>query len=482
MAVDYDLVVIGSSWVGIYAAQKAVQLQARVALVTSCDDLFLPNDALVNNILSEVGCWNDRLANNPVTKVSARVSLTAAKDCLNRVTSTIQTKNSLANLAALGVDVITGKGEFCRLPHLAFQTAQRKLRSRAFLLATGANYASEFVDQYGVNNYLTLRDLWQTDLASLGQEIIIVGSDPAALELAQTLARFEKTITLVTAQSRILPLEDPEFALLLQAQLEAEGIKLYLNSPMSQIKTIDGQKWVQAGDRALSAEQIIIADARQPNIAGLNLAGVGVKYDRQRVYVNRKLQTTNPNIYACGDIIGGYSLPNFARYEANVILKNTLFFPWYRANYHALPWVISTQPNFARVGLTTQQAQQQYGDDLYLVTEYFADLERSPIGDYPTGMCKLLVRENGEIVGCSLISDRAEELITAIALMMQHQIKLESNPMRGLTSLSLPTTYLSQSEIWQRVWNNYYQQKLQRNPRLLNRLRSWCSLRKEWHQ
>jgi thioredoxin reductase len=87
MAVDYDLVVIGSSWVGIYAAQKAVQLQARVALVTSCDDLFLPNDALTINTLSEVGRWNYQLAHHPVTEVSARVSLTAAKDWTNRVTS-----------------------------------------------------------------------------------------------------------------------------------------------------------------------------------------------------------------------------------------------------------------------------------------------------------------------------------------------------------------------------------------------------------
>ncbi len=478
MAVDYDLVVIGSSWVGIYAAQQAVQLQARVALVTSCDELFLPNDALMINTLSQIGRWNDRLANNPVTKVSARVSLTAAKDCLNRVTSTIQTKNSLANLAALGVDVITGKGEFCRLPHLALQTAKRKLRSRAFLLATGANY-SQIADQ-DAHNCLTLSQLWQ-NLASLGQNIIIVGANPPALELAQTLARFEKSVTLVTAQPRILPLEEPEFAFLLQAQLEAEGVKLYPNSPISQIKTIDGQKWLQAGDRALTAEQIIIADGQQLNIESLNLAGVGVKYNHQKIFVNRKLQTSNPHIYACGDLLGGYSLPNIARYEVNLILKNTLFFPWYRVNYLPLPWVISTQPPFARVGLTTSQAQQQYGNDLYIVTEYFNDVERSLITNCTTGMCKVLIRKNGEIVGCSLIGDRAEELITAIALMIQHKIKLERNPMGGLTSLSLPTTYLSQSEIWQRVGNNFYQQKLQRNPGLLNRLRSWFSLRKEWY-
>lgn len=479
MAVDYDLVVIGSSWVGIYAAQKAAQLQARVALVTSCDDLFLPNDTLTNGTVSEVGRWNYQLANHPIIKVNHRVSLTAAQDWSHSITSTIQHQNSLANLAALGVDVIPGRGEFCPLPHLSFQTAQRKLRSRDFILATGANYVAEFVNQQDTNEFLTLRDLWHTDLTTLGQNIIIVGGDPLALELAQTLARFEKTVTLVTAQPRILPQEDLEFALLLQAQLETEGVKLYLNSPVSQLKVLDGQKWLQAGDLALTADQVIMADARQPNIQGLNLARVNVKYDRHKVYVNQKLQTSNPHIYACGDLIGGYSQPNIARYEANLILKNTLWFPWYKVNYQALPWVISTQPTFTRVGLTTLQAQQQYGDDLYLVTEYFQELERSLIADSSRGMCKLLIRANGEIVGCSVMVDRAEELITAIALMIQHKIKLERNPMKGLTSLTLPTTYLSRSEIWQRVWDNYYQQKLQRQPRLLKRLRSWFSWRKQ---
>jgi pyruvate/2-oxoglutarate dehydrogenase complex dihydrolipoamide dehydrogenase (E3) component len=479
MAVDYDLVVVGSSWVGIYAAQKAVQLQARVALVTNCDDLFLPNDALTSHILGEVGCWNYQLGNNPLTQVSHRASLATAQDWCRSITSTTQHQNSLANLAALGVDVIPGRGEFCPLPHLNFQTAHRKLRSRAFVLATGANYVAEFVDQQDTNDYLTLRDLWQTDLTTLGQNIIIVGGAPLALELAQTLARFEKTVTVVTAQSRILPEADLEFALLLQAQLETEGVKLYLNSPVSQLKTLEGQKWLQAGDLALTADQVIMADTRQPNIEGLNLARVNVKYDRHKVHVNRKLQTSNPHIYACGDIIGGYSLPSIARYEANLILKNALWFPWYKVNYHTLPWVILTQPAFARVGLTTLQAQRQYGDDLYLVTEYFQSLERSPIADSSRGMCKVLIRGNGEIVGCSVLGDRAEELITAIALMMQHKIKLERNPMKGLTSLALPTTYLSRSEIWQRVWDNYYQQKLQHQPRLLKRLRSWFSSRKK---
>ena len=318
------------------------------------------------------------------------------------------------------------------------------------------------------------------DLVNLGQDLIVVGGNPTALELAQTLSRFDKQVTLITAQSRILPEEDLEFALLLQAQLETEGVKIYTDAAIGQIKTINGQKWLQAGDNALSSDRIIFADSKQPNISDLNLAGVGVKCDRHRVLVNSKLQTNNPQIYACGDIIGGYSIASIADYEANVILKNTLFLARYRVNYHTLPWAIFTRPNFARVGLTLERAEKEYGADLYVVREHFSDLERFQVADFTTGMCQLLVRDNGEIVGCSLIGDYATELITAIALMMQQRIKLDSNPMRGLTSLSQVTVQPSMSEIWQRAFDNFYQQKLQRNS-LRSRLQSWFSWRKEWH-
>ena len=467
MTVDYDLVIIGSSWAGIYAAEKAAQLQARVALVTQGDDLFLANDTLVNHSISEAGQLNYQLTNNPLATASAVkfpcVSLPEAVDWARGINSVMQIKNSLSRLAALGV-------------------AKRKLRSRNFLLATGTNFVPTLIEDSISPGYLSLRELWQQDLSDLGQNIIVVGDDPTALELAQTLARFDKKVTLVAKSPRILPQEDLDVALLIQAQLEAEGIKIYSNSKVSQLKTIDAQKWLQAGDRALVADEIIIADYRQPNIAGLNLAGIDVKYDQTRVYVNHKLQTTNPNIFACGDLIGGYNLPHITSYEINLILKNTLFFSWYKTNYYSLPWAILTQPNLARVGLTEKQAKQQYGAEIYVIKEYLSDVVQAQILDRTTGFCKLLVRENGEILGCSLLCDRAAELITTMALMIQHKIRLDQNPMRGLTSLSIPTIYPSMAEILQRSSNNFYQQKLQRNPKLLNRLRSWFSLRKNWHR
>lgn len=480
MAVEYDLVVVGSSWAGIYAAKGAVQLQARVALVTQCDRKYLPNDTLFNQSLGEIGRFNYQQENTFVaaTTKCTPVTIADASHWIKGTNVAVQNINSLSSLAALGVDVIVGKGEFYRLPQLGLQVNQRKLRSRNFLLATGVNFVPKFLDSNDAKDCLTIRDLENGKLSDLPANIIIVGGDPIALELAQTLARFGKKITLVVQKSKILPQEDSDISILIQAQLEAEGIKIFTNSVVSQIKVIDRQKWLQAGDRALSADEIIIADRRQPNIAGLNLAGVEVKYDKKRVYVNNKLQTTNHQIYACGELIGGYCLPNITRYEVNLILKNCLFFSWYKANYYSLPWAILTQPNLARVGLNELQAKQQYREKIFVVRQYFDSLESAQIADNITGLCKLLVRKNGEIIGCSLIGDRAVELITIPALMMQHKIKLDSNPMRGLTSLSIPTVYPSMSEILTQAANNFYRQKIQQNPKLVNRLRTWFSLRK----
>lgn len=481
MAVDYDLVVVGSSQVGIYAASVAAKLQARVALVTQTDKKYLPNDTLVNCSLEKIGSLNPSSANDVLDFAPGNLTRTLLEDTVSWIdclSNSVNNLNSLANLAALGVDVIMGQGEFYRLPELGLQVKQRKLRSRRFLLATGSNFNLSFLGNNVWQSCLTLRDLSSKNLADLPQDLIIIGSDPIALALAQTLAKLGKNITLAVKNQSILPQEDRDISNLILAELEIAGIKVFTKSKVNQIKIIDGQKWLQAGDRALVADEIIIADYRQPNIAKLNLKGVGVKYDETRVFVDRKLTTTNPKIYACGELIGGYALENIARYEANIVLKNSLFFPWYKADYHTIPWAILTKPNLARVGLTEIEAKQQSSVKVYTIRQYFHQTTKGQTLDSNPGLCKLLVSDRGKILGCSIIGDRAAELITIPAQMMQHKIKLDRNPMRGLTSIAIPTIYPSLAEIFDLAIANYYQQKIQDNPKLINRLRGWFSLRK----
>ena len=478
MAVDYDLVIIGSSWAGIYAAKNAVQLQARVALVTQSDRHYLPNDALLSHSLSEIARFKERLADNPfgLSQPNNATSLTTS-DWLKETYWQLEGSNSLAHLAALGIDVIVGKGKFYSQPKLGFQVNRRSLRSRNFILAVGASCSPPFSDKNQAGAYLTLRDLEHRDIESLPQSIIIIGGEPIALELAQTLASFNKQVTLVVESSRILPHEDLDIAILVQAQLEATGIKI-VTGFISQVRLTSEQKRLKAGDLVLTADEVIIVGYRQPNIAALNIEAVDVKCDRRKVLVNQKLQTTNPYIYACGDLIGGYSLPNVAQHEVSLILKNTLWFPWYKVNYNYVPWSISIRPSLTRIGLNETQARQQYGDDIYVVKQNLNQVTQAQILEQTSGVCKLIVRDNGEILGCSLVSDRGGELISIIALMMQHKIRLQRNPMKGLTSVSIPAVYPSMVEILQQASNNFYRQKLERRPLLLARLRTWFSKRK----
>jgi pyruvate/2-oxoglutarate dehydrogenase complex dihydrolipoamide dehydrogenase (E3) component len=487
MAVDYDLVVIGSSWEGIYAAATAAKLKARVALVTQHKTGYFPNsERFIRHSLTQISYLVQQRQENRFGIASEilsipKNSLLAAKLWGEGVEENLIAEQSFATLASLGVDVIFERGEFCRLPKQALIVGQRKLESRAYLIATGSEWVVKSIEGKEEVNFLTITEvLNQKDLASLPKDLVIIGDSFRSLEVVHSLARLGKNITLIVEQKRLLPQEDLDVALLIQAQLEADQVKIITNSPVTQIKKIEHKKWVQAGSYAIEADEIIFAGERIPNIDGLNLAGVGVKYQSDRILVNNYLQTTNHQIYACGDLIGGYSLPNLAHYEANIVLKNALFFPWFQVNYHPLPWAIFTEPNLARVGMTETEARQSYGQDIYVIKQYFKSIAQAQILGETTGFLKLLVSPQGEILGCAIIGRQAVELINAIALMIKNKIKLNCNSISGLLQINIPYVYPSFAEILDQAANAFYQQKLARSKTSLDLLKTWFNWRRRY--
>lgn len=481
MAVDYDIVVIGSSQEGIYAAKNAAQLEARVALVTQSDRFYLPNDSLFNSSLSavirhRVACSRN-FVTSPAENLSSSFDLSKVSSWRENIETEVQGLNSLSVLAALGVDIIVGRGSFGNFPQLGFQIKSRILKSSKFLLCTGTNFAPDFADNTTLQRCLTLRDLTESSLADLPNSAIVIGKDPSALALAQNLAAVGKQITLVVRDSSILSREDPDISILIQAQLEAIGVRVYTNFSIDRLEIADKRKTVIGNGTVLTAEEIIIADCRQPNISELNLTTVGVKYNRHRILVNRKLATTNPHIYACGDMIGGYQSPKIAEYEAKTILKNVLFFPWYKVDYHTVPWTVLTQPALARVGLNEAQARQKQ-EKLYVIRQYFNNVPKARVSDSALGICKLAIAPTGEILGCSIFGDSAAELIAIPALMMRHKIRLDRNPLRGLISVAVPNVYPSMAEVFEQAIEDFYQQKIQHDSKLWHRLQTWFSLRK----
>lgn len=484
MSFDYDLVVIGSTPEGIYAARKAVLLQARVALVTQTKvgERYLNHSSFIySRYLNQIANYYQNLSNfwgiESEKITDSKVSLANIKNYASLIEENITAENSLEDLAILGVDVIDGLGEFCRLPKQAFLVNNRQLRSRNYLLATGAKYQLDYRERADEINCLTPDDLWQKNPLDLPHNLVIVGATYHSLELAQGLARLGKQVTLVTSNKRLLYGEALATERLLQAQFAADGIEVILDSKIKQMKVIDDRTWLQVGDRAIETEAIIFTIKIELNVANLNLDGVGVTGIMRHILVNQKLQTRNKSIYACGELLQVNALPHITQHQVDIALKNMFSFPWFKTDYRYLPIVIATQPEIARVGLA-ELPPQHNKSDLYLVKQHFKSIMQAQIAQSTTGWCQFIVKANGKILGCTIVGDRASELINLVAMMMRCKIKLSRNPIQGLLSQEIPYVSPSFGEILDRVAMAFQQQKLQRDRNLRNRLETWFEWRR----
>ncbi len=440
--IDYDLVIIGGTQAGRYAALTATGFQARVALVEPfSNSQNLPTagqDAIglssqYNQILSESGRFAEQISSHKFgvsweatnSEMPIELRFDGMRKWAEGVVSNLSEINSVDVLATHGVDVICGDGEFVVKPDLAFAVNGRKLRSLSYLLACPTPPAIPNIEGLSSIGYFTSETVWQlAKQQKLPKSLAVIGADPNGVEVAQTFARLGVAVTVVVKGSHILAKEDREAASLVQAAMEAQGVRILTATEVTQARVIDGKKWIQAGDLAIEAEEIFVAAGRRPNFKSLNLEATGIKFNNQGLILNDKLQTTNAQIYACGDVAGGYSFPQIANSEALVAVKNALFLPMFQIDYRGIPWAIFSEPQLARVGLTEAQAIRRFGDDIIVSREYFKHIEKAQICGETTGFCKIVGRRNGEILGASIVGPQAAELIHAIALAVRQGMKV----------------------------------------------------------
>ena len=175
MTVEYDLIIIGGSRAGIYAALTAAYLKARVALVVSQNiySKSLENSLIYNRTFTEIGNTIQQIRNAPQFGIKfptsditekeqiPSVKLSDAMEWAEAVVANCAEQISLVMLASLGVDVISGDGEFCRLPHFGFVVNNRRLRSRSYLIVTGNRPKIPDINGLATVGYVTPIDIWQ---------------------------------------------------------------------------------------------------------------------------------------------------------------------------------------------------------------------------------------------------------------------------------------------------------------------------------
>ena len=469
MAVEYDLVVIGGGSAGLLVAGVAASLKAKVALVErdrlGGDCLWygcVPSKSLIHT--SRMAYQLKSSERFGIYCHEPEIDFAKAVSYVQGVISTIQPHDSPERFESLGVEVIFGSGAF--VDRQSFEVNGRRLKARAFAIATGSRPDVPAIPELQQAGYLTNEQVFS--LKTRPDALAVLGAGPIGCELGQAFSRLGSQVTIIASSDRLLPKEDPQAAQVIQDQFESEGIRILTKARAERVEVIDSKKCLWVGQQKIAVDEILVATGRQPNVESLNLETAGVVVGKQGIRVNAFLQTTNPRIYACGDVIGGYQFTHVAGYEANVVLKNALFFPFTKANYRVIPWATFTDPELARVGLTEQQAREIHGNDVYVVKQDFAEVDRAQAEGATSGFAKIITRRNGQILGAHLVGPSAGELIHEIVLAMSHKLKI--------SALSGIHIYPTLAEVNSKAAFELTKQKYEKNQRLQSLLKNFFHL------
>lgn len=459
---DYDIVVIGAGGAGLTAAKFARGLNKKVALIeseriggectwTGC----VPSKTLIH--AAQIA-YHAAQGKNIGISSSTIIDSTIILQHIRSVITEIYAESTPEKIAALGIKFIKGFPEF-ETAHSIILNG-KKLSARKFIIATGSHPLIPDIKAITQVDYLTNQNFF--NLKKLPSSLLIIGGGAIGTELACALTRLNVKVTIIEKSAHLLSKEDPELISLLQQQMVKENITINTQAELISITQEDSSVSVSYKNKSgtlesCNAEKILIAVGRKPNIETLNLEKAFIKYDSKGITVNQYLQTSQKNIYACGDVVGPYQFSHMAGYQATIAARNALI-PFFKekVNYDNRLWVTFTSPELATLGLTHAQATQLYGDSIMAYNKQYTQLDRAHTDGTTHGNIKVICTNKGMILGATILGERAGELI--------HELQLAKNKQLSFYALySIIHAYPTYSEIIGNLSKESYIKKLQHN-------------------
>lgn len=249
----------------------------------------------------------------------------------------------------------------------------------------------------------------------------MIGAGPIGCELSQAFRRFGSQVSVLEAQNRILTREDPDAALIVQKALTRDGVNLVLGCRISAVNRVGSQKVISFEDDCpdLHVDEILVGAGRVPNVEELNLGGVGVDYDaRTGVQVNERLQTTNPAIYAAGDVCFPFKFTHTADAMARMVIQNALFLGRKKTSDLIIPWCTYTDPEIAHAGMYEADARKQ-GIEVDTIVQSFDSVDRAITDGEAEGFVKVHLKAGTDrILGATIVARHAGEMISELTLAM----------------------------------------------------------------
>jgi pyruvate/2-oxoglutarate dehydrogenase complex dihydrolipoamide dehydrogenase (E3) component len=349
-------------------------------------------------------------------------------------------------------------------------------------VATGASSLIPRIEGLDSINYYTNATIF--NINSLPKEMVILGGGPIGCEMAQAFARFGSKVTIVFNSDFLLPREDPDISKCIEDVFISEGITLKKNSEIFKVNPAEDDSnkienefrkieiKISSGnsEETIFADLLLLACGRKPNTEKLSLENAKIQHTSKGISINEYMQTSNPNVYAIGDVCSVHQFTHSADFMARKAIRNALFFGREKWTSMLVPRCTFTDPEVAHVGQSESQLKRDnIAYDVY--QRDYCHVDRAILDSETCGFVKIMCRKDtAEILGGSIIGVHAGDQISQLTLLITHSV-----PLSSLSSTMYP--YPTRSECIRQLGDAYLRRSLTPIVRMLLR---WVSASRRW--
>lgn len=436
----FDVVVLGGGPAGYPAAIRASQLGGRVCLIEkdSLGGVCLNRGCIPTKTMHALA----HLIELAGTGSDAGVSGTIIPDAKNLFAHKEKVVRSL--VAGVGkllkgrkVEVVKGTGRIMGPGEIEIEGAGI-VRGRKIIIATGSSEIELPGLAFDGKHILSSADL--LDLGRIPGSMVIIGGGVIGCEFASIFNAFGTDITIVEMLPSLISTEDLHVIRFFQSFMKKKGISLNLGTRVEELKVIGGGvvARLDSGDE-ISAEVALVSVGRRPDTAGIGLEDAGIKIEKTGISVNSRMETSADDIYAAGDVVGGYLLAHVATREGIIAAENALGASR-EIDYSSVPFTTYTLPEISHVGLTEAEAKEK-GIDIATGRFPFAANGKAKGLREEEGFVKWVAsKADGRILGLHIIGPQATELLAAGILALDKGMTVDD-----LASVILPHPTLSEA-------------------------------------
>ena len=430
----YNIVVIGAGTAGLITAVIAASLGATVALI---EQHLMGGDCLnvgcvpSKGVIRAARAWADlRNAEEFGLHIppGVKYDFGTAMARMRKLRARISQNDSVHRYTKLGVDVYIGSGRFIGADRIQVEgpAGNRTVTFAKATICTGARASAPTTPGLKEAGYLTNETVFS--LTELPQRIGVIGAGPVGCELAQSFARFGSQIYLIEAQHGILPNEDRDAAEIVEQHMVRDGVKLLCCGKDLKVSRTDSGKQLTVDSHGrqydVTVDEILVGVGRTPNVERIGLEAAGVEYDKNGVTVNARLQTTNPRIFAAGDICSRYKFTHAADAMAQIVIQNALFPHPFGLGYASvesliMPWCTFTEPEVAHVGMYEKEAKEK-GIEVETYTFKLDEVDRAILDGEDEGFARVHIQKGSDkVLGATVVAAHAGDMIGEFSVAMK---------------------------------------------------------------